>query len=173
VPDVHRELLRENAGMLRRAVDLLATLDGGLYRSVEPRTGSAGIGQHVRHCLDFYECFLSGLERGRIDYDARSREARIERELDHAMAKLREVADRLDALGEEPLPRVLLVRMDAADGPEDDWARSSPERELQFLASHTVHHLALVALHLRLEHVAVPADLGVGKATARHRDAGS
>jgi uncharacterized damage-inducible protein DinB len=53
----------------------------------------------------------------------------------------------------------------------DAFAASTPDRELQFLASHTVHHFALVALLLRLAGVSVPDGFGVATATARHREA--
>jgi hypothetical protein len=55
---------------------------------------------------------------------------------------------------------VLRVRQDSSV-----WAASSLARELQFTLSHTVHHYALIALILRLQGFAPPADFGVAPAT--------
>jgi hypothetical protein len=43
--------------------------------------------------------------------------------------------------------------------------RSTLARELRALASHTIHHYALVAVVLRLRGVAVPAHFGVAPST--------
>jgi hypothetical protein len=53
-----------------------------------------------------------------------------------------------------------LVRQDAAC-----WGRSSAERELQFLLSHTVHHYALIALMLRTQGYEPGAEFGVAPST--------
>jgi uncharacterized damage-inducible protein DinB len=54
--------------------------------------------------------------------------------------------------------------------PEDKvvWSVSSTFRELQFLATHTVHHFALVALLLRQRGVEVPVEMGVAPSTLEH-----
>ncbi len=45
---------------------------------------------------------------------------------------------------------------------------STLERELAMLASHTVHHYAIVALLLRIKGVVVPETFGVAPSTQRH-----
>ncbi|MFW5688937.1 MAG: hypothetical protein ACOC1U_05120, partial [Spirochaetota bacterium] len=52
-------------------------------------------------------------------------------------------------------------------------AASTLERELAVLASHTVHHYAIIALLLRVQDVDVPASFGVAPSTLRHEAAGS
>jgi len=64
------ELIQVNLEWLRQASDLLNRLS-------TPAFGE--ISGHMRHIIEFYECFLDGLPAGRIDYDARKRDQSIER----------------------------------------------------------------------------------------------
>jgi hypothetical protein len=46
----------------------------------QPLTVFSGssVGQHVRHTVEFFQCFILGLENGVVDYDARKRDFLIE-----------------------------------------------------------------------------------------------
>ena len=54
---------------------------------------------------------------------------------------------------------------------EQRWIVSTISRELQYLASHTVHHYALIALHLRDAGFTTDPDFGVAPSTLKHREA--
>ena len=119
------------------------------------------IGRHLRHVLDFYENLLAGLHGVRVDYAERARNGRVERELEVAAARIDAVIAGLDrAAGEDPA-RPLEVRTE----PGDAWCSSTLERELQAATSHTVHHLALVAVILRATGFEPPAEFGVAAST--------
>jgi hypothetical protein len=63
----------------------------------------------------------------------------------------------------------LRVRADEPGlAPGDGFVTSSLARELRSVASHTVHHFALVALQLRLAGVAVDPRFGVAPSTWAH-----
>lgn len=156
-----------NVELLRQGAELLGGLDDRQY--AEPATGmaGAGVGGHLRHCLDFYGCLLRGLEEGRVDYDARERDTRIETERDRALERIDEIAARLESLDADPtLP--LFVRMDEEDDSERTWGLSSLRRELQFLLSHTVHHYALMAIILRGHGVETAPGFGFAPSTLRY-----
>lgn len=160
-------LLEDNARLLSELAALVGVLGGSQYaRSVDELDG-ASIGGHVRHCIDFVESLLGRVDGGRLDYDRRPREARLETDPGHARARL---AALVALLREDAAPHgELLVKQDG--GGEGPWARSSTERELLALASHTLHHMALIAVALRLAGLAVPGDFGVAPSTLRHRAA--
>ena len=156
--------------LLRQAVTVLEGLPDGLYTCTTSVTPEGTVGRHMRHCVDFYERFLDGLPTGRIDYADRRRDPTIESSRVVALTRLADLEQRLAApTGLDPR-RSILVR------PEDDdvdprnpgaWFRSSIGRELRFLASHTVHHFALIAVLLRtLGHPTDPA-FGVSPSTLR------
>jgi uncharacterized damage-inducible protein DinB len=156
-----------NVELLHQGAELLGRIDDRQYAEAPPDRPGAAVGGHLRHCLDFYRCFLTGLEGGHIDYDGRERDPCLETERERALALLREIAEALEALDADPdLP--LAVRQDEEEGAEGRWGASSLHRELQFLLSHTVHHYALIALLLRGHGVEPPAGFGFAPSTLRH-----
>lgn len=174
-------LIEDNVRLLEQGVALLSELPGDLYPKPEPSVASSGIGSHVRHVIDYYRRMLAGVESGRLDYDQREREERIERELEYGCDRLRETIRALDGLRREvpavEVPRLpaaevprLMVKMDAIDttGRPAPWSTSSIERELQFVMSHTVHHFALIAVILRLNGREPAEGFGVAPSTLRY-----
>jgi hypothetical protein len=154
---------------LEQGIELAQRLDAEAFACPIPPVASS-IGAHVRHALDFVKALLRGLDSGRIDYDARERDERLERDPARAVEVLRALVARLDALPAAAHERALLVRHEAAPGTPaaEGWHRSSLARELDFLASHTIHHYALVALALRLRGIDPGAELGVAPSTLAH-----
>jgi hypothetical protein len=126
----------------------------------------AAVGPHLRHCLDHFTCLLRGLDTGQVDYDARDRDAALEREPDRALALLSDVAERLRIIGTGRLDRPLAVLLQAAPDPARSAVPSNLERELMFLSGHTIHHLAIMALLAEREGVAVPQGLDVAFSTS-------
>lgn len=160
-------LLSESRRVLRQGVDLIESLDDELYaRSGQP-VAASGIGGHIRHCIDHVQCLLVGLDRGRIDYDGRQRDLRVETDRGYAVLRLREAVAALDALSRAPARDYgeLQVKMDVPEGAAAFWTSSSFERELQSMVSHTVHHFALIAFLARLGGASTTGDFGVARST--------
>lgn len=158
----------QNLHFLAQGLELVHTLDDGQYAAAEANRSS--VGAHLRHVIDCYRCFLRGLERGEIDYDARQRDPRLETERSVAESVLHELIDAFEALGDETCGRPLRVKVDAAAWCDDDpWHGSTVGRELQFLLSHTVHHYALIALLLRTRGVEPDPSFGVAPSTLEHQ----
>ena len=149
-----------NVLLLEQLGALLDTLDDEAYVQPHPGIGLSGMGPHVRHCLDFYARLLEGAPTGRVDYDDRPREQRLETRCRAARLRVTELAARLPALARADHP--LRVRMDGAE------ALSDVQRELLALQSHTVHHLALIAVLLRAQGRQPPAGFGVSPSTLQH-----
>jgi len=159
-------LTGNNIYVLKQGLDLLGQLDDHLYVSVKQPAFKSGVGTHFRHCLDSYTCFLSGVEEGRIDYDLRARDARIETDRAVAIAKTESVINGLQTLSITDGRTPLLVKLETASDQEAaSWGNSSLMRELQFLVSHTIHHYAIMALLLRLQGFEPGQDFGVAPST--------
>ncbi|MCZ6727289.1 MAG: hypothetical protein O7A98_08020 [Acidobacteria bacterium] len=155
------ELIQQNLDVIDRGAALLERL-----RHAGERACIGEVGPHFRHCIDFYDCFLAGLEPRRIDYDARDRSAAVESAPEPALAALHRIRGRLDELGEEE--GELRVRADVVTE-QATWTRSTVNRELLFLLSHTIHHYALIALLLRQGGIDVPTDFGFAPSTLEHQ----
>ncbi|MGH8595242.1 MAG: hypothetical protein ACREXT_01140 [Gammaproteobacteria bacterium] len=150
-----------NIHLLEQCHDLLGRIGDYLYSHAPRGVAKSPVGGHVRHCLDFYNCFLGGLATGRIDYDARVRNEMVERDRKLAMAQIRTMIVRLRHMPITDDRIAVQVKMESATA----WTYSCIGRELQFLLSHTVHHFALVAMLLRLQGFEPAADFGVAPST--------
>lgn len=163
-----RDILALNCALLDQGARLLERVEPAIYSRPLAEADSDGVGAHVRHCIDFYDCFLRGLDAGNVDYDDRRREAALELDVGVARERLTDLTGRLLSLPERPLPHTISVRQDASGAEGRRPATlSSVDRELQFLAAHTVHHYALVRVLLKLQDVDVPAEFGVAPSTLR------
>lgn len=159
-------LATESSRILRQGIDLIESLDDELYAKSQEPVAASGIGGHIRHCIDHVQCFLDGLDEGRIDYDKRQRDLRVESDRSYAAARMRKAADGLDALvNAERDFGTLTIKMDVPEGAEPFYSSSSIERELQSLISHTVHHFALIAFLVRLNGETTREDFGVALST--------
>jgi uncharacterized damage-inducible protein DinB len=148
----------------------------------------AAIGQHVRHILDHYACLLGATEgrvgatAGRVDYTRRAREELIGCCPEAAIARIDVTRQRIarlrDTTGDSLEPRGEGLRMEVIFTPARTDAEpvqrrltSTLERELMFVLSHTIHHMALIAVLLRREGtVLIPSGFGVAPSTVRHAD---
>jgi len=161
-------LIDQNLDVIGQGRDLLATMDPTLYAT--GATASPALGPHLRHCIDFYEALLRDWSSGKIDYDRRDRDPRLETEPLAAVDALDSIRERLEAIPDERLAEPIDVTADAPRPDEPrEWTRSSLGRELRFLLSHTVHHYAIVALLLRHRGKDPGADFGVASSTLTHR----
>ena len=146
----YRLKVQGNRLLLQQGEALLERLTDAEYAEV-CLAGWAPVGAQYRHILEHYHAFFRGLATGRVDYDARPRELRLERSREAAREATREYLAALEALDGAD-ERAILVQTDTgAPSPDGaaDWRPSSAGRELQFLCSHTVHHYALIALLLK------------------------
>ena len=162
--------VRTNVAWLRQAERLLEGLNREQFLSSPAGLAPHRASGHVRHIIEFYECFLAGLPAGRIDYDARRRDPLLEGSREEAIRRLRVLATRLESDPHLTRDRaILLAREDSQALHADELPlTSSIGRELQFLSSHTVHHFALIAMTLRALGVQVEENFGVAPSTVRH-----
>jgi uncharacterized damage-inducible protein DinB len=129
------------------------------------------LGPHLRHCVDHFRLFLDGWRSGSIDYDARSRDARLEQDPEAVRRALASISESLTGIREVDLLNVVTVTQSAASGRPPLSSPSRVERELVFLSGHTIHHIAIMLLAAREAGVEIPSRLAVAFSTEAHRDA--
>lgn len=161
-------LVEENQAVLEQGSSLLEQIDDATYVEL---TAKRKLGNHFRHCLDFYQCFLRGLEQGVIDYDRRDRDSSVETSRAAALNGFRSLIDRLGLLPRREAQGVQVTSKGYWTSDDLQTSSSSVERELQFLQSHTIHHYALIASVLRERGVPVDSEFGVSPSTLRHEAA--
>ncbi|HTO72594.1 MAG TPA: DinB family protein [Gemmatimonadales bacterium] len=163
-------LIETNCALLRQGQQAMAIEAGALYRP-DPSSGTGSVGAHFRHVLEHYSSFFAGLATGRIDYDARARDASLESDPALAAAALEQIIEQLQrcppALAGQPLQVNVAVATSGHGRPQ--WSDSTVARELAFLLSHTVHHYALIALHARQRGIELGEEFGVAPSTIEYR----
>lgn len=153
------------ARLLSQLGAVIAGLTDAQYRSARARCVSGTIGGHVRHVLDHVEAFLGGLGAGHINYDLRRRGTAVETSRESALAEIRRLVQAVEQLSAVSLDRrVEVAGALETDGPEAH-AASSAARELAFVVSHTIHHMALIALLLWEQGISVPPRFGYAPST--------
>lgn len=164
-------LIRMNVGWLRQALALLVTIGDEAFSTTPEGLAPHRVSSHMRHIIDFYQCFLDGLVCSHVDYDARQRDAALERSRQAAMARIRGLIARLETAPALLGDSILFVRAEDATamGLRDSYLMSSVARELMTLSSHTIHHFALIAMTLRAHGVAVEASFGVAPSTLSYQ----
>lgn len=146
VSDLHnRPEAAANYATLRQLVDVVERIDDETFVRADTAFTDSSIGKHVRHILDFYRCFFLGLEGAHVDYDDRTRDTAIETRRASAIEAACLAGENLLAL-DPAIDRELMVSSMTDVGVPATPCRSSIARELVFLQSHAIHHLAMAVL---------------------------
>jgi uncharacterized damage-inducible protein DinB len=158
----------ENIRILQQGERLLCSLDDEAYRCDVDIAEVRSIGAHMRHILDHYSSFFSGIEEGLVDYDARLRQKESETDRQVALQSIQAICRNLANLKEFYFNR---LRISSYSNQSTLHVGSSLNRELDFLLSHTVHHFAIIAVLCRLQDAGVERDFGVAPSTLRYQAA--
>ena len=161
-----RRLLRFNREVLAQALSLVAAHEG------PGRPALAGpVGAHLRHIVEHYEALLGAAALpALVDYDRRPRDREIERCPALARQRLTALQQRLATAIALDTPLQVRGRGGLA-GEFEFTVGSTLGRELVFVASHAVHHYALLQTHCTANGIELPADFGKAPATVAHERA--
>lgn len=126
--------------------------------------GGATIGQHVRHTIELYQCLLLGYSKGEICYDKRSRDRKIENNIDFALDCLRDISATIGRPDKD-----LNVFYEIHQN--DVHLRSNYFREVMYNLEHTIHHEALIRVAIEaLTTIELPTSFGVAPSTLKYRE---
>ncbi len=131
------------------------------------------MGSHVRHVLDMFYAFKLGVINDEvIDYDLRRRGAAIETSLVAALVDITHTIEWIDSMFSSAgtlstaLEQVVSVKTEVClSCTVSVHVESNLGRELIFVASHAVHHFALLATIAKLQGVCLDDNFGVAPAT--------
>lgn len=127
---------------------------------------SGPVGAHLRHVIEHYEALVHGLPLCVVDYDGRPRDRQLETSTALARDRLQSLRQMLGQWTPDMLDRpVQVLGQGGVAGDFDFRVTSSVGRELVFLASHAVHHFALLAAHLQRHGISVPSHFGTAPGT--------
>src|SRR4051794_18405990 len=114
-------LIETNIRWLRQALRLLDRLDDTAYATTPPGLEPHRARAPLRHIVEFYQSFLSGVESFYIDYDARRRDQTVERSRAAAGAAIRSIIRSLETCAALLPDTLVWVRMEDAAAANDAW----------------------------------------------------
>ena len=158
------------AEVLAQGETLLRSFNDNDYTRKLPTAFHSAVGQHYRHCLDHFECFLRGFNTDAVDYDNRDRDPRIENDRAFAISETRRLQKAC-----ESIPVRLLdcpIKVCSKANYELDVApliTSTVGRELMYAVAHAIHHYALIAVMCGMLGLRVPEGFGIAPSTLKYR----
>lgn len=161
-------LVEENAHAIGQLVGLLDELPEHLYRQCFGSRKQHVIGKHVRHIIDHYSALLSATSSADavLDYENRNRDLTLETDRRAGRKRLSEISWQLRQGFEKPHLNQLAMCHNS-DG-QQQLVTTSVDRELVFLASHTVHHMAIIGMLAEQAGMEISANFGVHPSTLRY-----
>lgn len=152
------DLLHDMRSMIER-------IDDESYAAPAPGRSSGGIGGHVRHCLDHVRALVSATRSRLCAYDRRARGTDVERCRSSALRQIAELEAEIANLGHDALGLPIAVETQSDTSGTMVVTMSTVGRELVFVASHAIHHNAIVAHLLASRGVDVGPRFGLAPAT--------
>ncbi|WP_375748585.1 DinB family protein [Vibrio sp. HN007] len=158
-----------NIEAIDQGLELFSKLSDENYNYKAKPYVDSSMGEHLRHILDLYHAVINEAQTGVIDYDHRRRGAAVERERTIGIDELLQVKNWLENIETETLQKQVTILSEATISSQKICeVKSTLQRELLFVGSHTIHHFALinvVAKYLKLE---TDARFGYAPATATY-----
>jgi hypothetical protein len=162
----NQRLLAFNQQVLGQALALVQAHQTGQPRYEGPA------GSHLRHIIEHYEALVFPGTAQVVDYDKRPRDRELEVNPTLAKSRLNTLQDALRGWHQRTLDEPVRVLGQGGSTGEFDFAVSSSiGRELVFVASHAVHHFALLLTYCQQHRMPVPAHFGKAPATVAYEQA--
>lgn len=148
----------------------LTAIEDSEYSRALDLFSNSSIGQHTRHVIEFFQCLIQQSDAGFVNYDNRKRNHRIEQETAYVCTLLDELCLQIKEKSPNQ-PLRLEVDFDAHIRQENS-VHTTFERELIYLIEHTIHHLAIIKIGLKVEFpgISLPADFGVAPSTIKFQN---
>lgn len=162
-------LVEENLQAIAQLKALLSQMDRDTYCHVFEGVGAPTLGKHTRHIIDHYMALLkpeNEQSNDTINYEHRQREVALEQCPKQALQCLEMIGEDLKALSRQA--SITSVQIAYPTGDSTLMLRSSLGRELAFLTSHSIHHMATLALLAKTLGLSIPKNFGVHPSTLRH-----
>lgn len=163
-------LINHNINQLGELQNLLVQLSVKLYQEPQDVVSGATIGQHVRHILEFYICIEKGIKSGTVSYDDRDRQKEIEEDPSFTINVISELKCFLQAIQNTNIEIEFLANYSLLED-QSCSIKSNLERELAYALDHTIHHMAILKIALKVgdPSIFINNKFGVAPSTLRMR----
>jgi hypothetical protein len=154
--------------IIQQLIAATRTLTNLEYSASLPILNGSSIGGHVRHVAELYQCLLTGLDSGIVNYENRERDRELEQNVQKAIFVLDDICDRISQQNSE-----LVLQGNFSETDDDDIVvGTNYYREVIYNLEHCIHHMALIRIGLSALGVTnLPHNFGVAPSTIKHQQA--
>lgn len=154
---------------IEQSLTLCEKLDHTSYNFKAVPHVQSSIGEHLRHILDMFLALMNQANIGVIDYDHRRRGDPVESNLSVGVSELSDVKIWLRKLTNKQLDSSVTILSEATISTQKICEMTSTlRRELLFVSSHTIHHLAIIKVITTHCDIETNEHLGYAPATATY-----
>jgi len=141
-----KNIIQLNITILKKIIIIINPLEN-IYSIKDSHLNNESIGRHVRHIIDFYLCFINGIEANHINYDLRDRNSKIETNNQYAIKNILLI---IDLLNKSIKNTKIKIKINQTI--DNEPYNSSIKRELMYIADHAIHHGHIIQLFIRNFH---------------------
>ena len=132
---------------LNSMLELLKKITSEEYVIPIKHLNNSTIGQHCRHIIEFYLCYLKGIEENHINFDSRERSITLESNITTCIETINTVIEKLSLLMNNQNAIIFEYNYTLEDS-QSNQMNSNSLRELLFCLDHSIHHQALIKVAL-------------------------
>jgi hypothetical protein len=160
-------MIASQLNILTLAKSYLTSATSSQYTEVVSPLFISSAGAHMRHILDHYIAIMKGLEVGLVDYDKRSRGGTVESDINAALKQLTKIESFLSSLNDEIMAQHIKLSTEiSVEKKQVKIVSTTLARELIFVASHAIHHFAMIDQISKAQKSSSPEQFGIAPATA-------
>lgn len=145
----------------------LEQVDSSTYSKPLDVFNGSSLGGHTRHIIEFYHCLIKNYDQGIINYDLRERDKNIETDPELAALAVQNIIKALQQVNMNDKVE-LRVSYDLQSDSFDS-AVSNVKREIIYNLEHTIHHMALIKIGVKVEapQIELENEFGVAPSTIK------
>tara|TARA_Y100000385_G_scaffold200493_1_gene207580 strand:+ start:460 stop:927 length:468 start_codon:yes stop_codon:yes gene_type:complete len=126
---------------------LLKKITNQDYSTPIKHLNNSTIGQHYRHIIEFYLCYLKGLEDNHINFDSRERSIKLETNKTCCIETKNTIIEKLSSKLNNQSAIIFEYNYTIENSQSAEMV-SNTLRELLFCLDHSIHHQALIKVAL-------------------------
>ncbi len=159
------DIRKHTSVTLLQVSEVIHLLDNNQYAKPLDVLSDNSVGKHIRHIVEFYQCLINGLAIGCIDYDERERNMLLETDPNYTLEIIKHLINNIVIIKDNEL------LLNVTYGDNFITIKTSFFRELAYNIEHTIHHLAIIKIGIKLHFpsLVLPEDLGVAHSTIKYQ----
>ncbi|GGM90550.1 hypothetical protein GCM10010967_24510 [Dyadobacter beijingensis] len=156
-------------GILSQLIELTEQFSRDEYTKNLDLLSTNSVGRHLRHILEFYDLAVQAGNTGELNYDKRERNLLLENDPREAISKMKELIALIRMMKDD-----LVLKLEASYSSEaknDVKITTTFYRELLYNVEHAVHHMAIMAIAVKVEfrHIRLSENFGIAHSTVLHK----